>query len=77
MRDNRTEVVHAVRASDRAEWNDSWPARLGLAASALGVLALALRAQVLLQGRIYIIDGVLLYEDWRHGNLHQFQGKNA
>lgn len=59
---------HAMRTAD-------WPRRLRAGIIALVVLALALRAQSLIQGKVFIADGVLLYSLALAGLLWAFQRK--
>lgn len=64
---------HASRITQYAIRTRDWPRRLGRGVVALAVLALALRAQSLIQGKVFIADGVLLYSLALAGFLWAFR----
>jgi 4-amino-4-deoxy-L-arabinose transferase-like glycosyltransferase len=77
MQSNKMEPNHASQFAYRAQRTRDWPRRLGKGITALAVLALALRAQVLLQGHTYVTDGVLLYGLAAAGFLWAFRQESC
>lgn len=77
MQSNKIQPNHASQFAHRAQRTTDWFRRLGTGIIALAVLALALRAQVLLQGHTYIADGVLLYGLAAAGFLWAFRQESC
>ena len=77
MQGNTIGPDHASRVTRHAPRTTDWRRRLGTGIIALTVLALALRAQVLLHGHAYVADGVLLYGLAMAGFLWAFRRESC